>query len=83
MLQEVQTVIVFIQPKLLLIIAPLFQMFTKKKDESSARSTTSSVRHSQFKVVHNKWNSIVDTGHPVGWVNCTTEREDTVLRGQD
>ena len=60
-LQEVQTVIVFIQPKLLLIIAPLFQMFTKKKDESSTWSTTSRVRHLQFKVVHNKWNSIPDT----------------------
>jgi Protein of unknown function (DUF4449) len=34
-LQEVQMVLVFIQPKLLLITALPFQMFTKKKDESS------------------------------------------------
>jgi len=61
----------------------LQEMFTKKKDESSAQSTTSSARHSQFKVVHNKRNSILDTGHPAGWVNRTTEREDTALKGQD
>jgi hypothetical protein len=82
-LQEVQTVLVFIRPKLLLITTLPFQLFTKKKDESSAQSTTSSIRHSQFKVVHNKRNSILDTGHPAGWVNRTTEREDTALKGQD
>ena len=80
-LQEVQTVLVFIQLKLLLITALPFQMFTKKNDESSAQ--TSSVRHAQFKVVHNKRNSILDAGHPAGWVNRTTEREDTALKGQD
>jgi hypothetical protein len=29
------------------------------------------------KVVHNKQNFILDTGHPTGWVNHTTEHEDT------
>jgi len=53
-----------------------------KKNETSAQST-SSVRSSQFKVVHNKCNSISDTGHPAGWVNCTAEREDTAPKGQD
>ncbi|KIM82651.1 hypothetical protein PILCRDRAFT_7573 [Piloderma croceum F 1598] len=61
----------------------LQELFSKKKDESSAQSTTSNVRHSQFKVVHNKRNSILDTDHPAGWVNRTTEREDTALKGQD
>jgi hypothetical protein len=82
-LQEVTPVLVFIQTKLLLIIVLPFQMFTKKKDKSSAQSTISSVRHSQLKVLHNKWNPILDTGHPAGWVNCTTECEDTALERQD
>ena len=82
-LQEVETVLIFIQPKLLLITALPFHMFTKKKDESSMQSTTSGVQHSQFKVVHNKRNSILDTGHPAGWANRTTEREDTAHKGQD
>ena len=58
-------------------------MFTKKKDDTSGQSATSSVRHSQFKVIYNKRDSILDTGHPAGWVNHTTEREDTALKGQD
>jgi hypothetical protein len=41
------------------------------------------VRYSQFKVVHNKQNSILDTGYPTRWANSTTEREDTALEGQD
>jgi hypothetical protein len=81
-LQEVQTVLVLIQPKLLLITTLPFQMFTKKNDESSAQ--TSSVRHAQFKVAHNKRNSILNAGHLAGqWVNRTTEHEDTALKGQD
>ena len=32
----------------------------------STPSTTSSMRHSQFKVVHNKQSLSVDTGHPAG-----------------
>jgi hypothetical protein len=32
-----------------------------------------------LKVMHNKQNSIPDTGHPARWVNSTTEREDTAL----
>jgi hypothetical protein len=58
-------------------------MFTKKKDDTSAHTTPSSARHSQFKVVHNKRDSILDTGHLAGWVNRTTERGDTALKGQD
>ena len=58
-------------------------MFTKKKDETSGHSTTSSARNSRFKVVHNKRNLILDTGHPAGWVNRTTEREETALVGKD
>jgi len=55
-----------------------------KKDETLAPSISSSGRHSQFKVVHNKRNSILSTsGHPAGWVNRTTEREDTALKGKD
>lgn len=57
-------------------------MFTKKKEETSAQSTHSA-RGSQFKVVHNKRNSILDTGHLAGWVNRTAEREDTALKGRD
>ncbi len=55
----------------------------KKKDETSTQSTTGSVKHSRFKDVNNKRNSILDTGHPAAWVNRTTEREDTDLDGQD
>jgi hypothetical protein len=57
-------------------------MFNKKED-TSAQSATSGVRHSQFKVVHTKRDSILNTGHPAGWINRTTEREETALKGQD
>jgi hypothetical protein len=49
----------------------------------SGHSTTSSVQNLQFEIVHNKHNLILDTGHPAGWVNHTTEREDTALIGKD
>jgi hypothetical protein len=42
-----------------------------------------SMRHLQFKVMYNKRNLIVDTGHPAGWINRTTERKDAMLSGQD
>jgi hypothetical protein len=59
------------------------QLFAKR-DEASAPSVTSSGKHSQFKVVHNKRDSILSTsGHPAGWVNRTTEREETALKGKD
>jgi hypothetical protein len=58
-------------------------MFSKKKEEGGAPSTTSSARNSLFKVVHNKRQSILDTGHPAGWINRTTEREEAALKGQD
>lgn len=57
------------------------QLFAKKKDDAS---TTTSASKSQFKVVHNKRNSLLSsTGHPSGWVNRTTEREDMADKGKD
>jgi len=54
-----------------------------KKDEATP-SVTSSGKHSQFKVVRNKHNSILSTNsHPAGWVDRTTEREDDALKGKD
>jgi hypothetical protein len=57
-------------------------MFTKKED-TSPQSATSGARHSQSKIVHDKRDSILNTGHPAGWINHTTERENTALKGQD
>jgi len=52
----------------------LQDMFTTRKDETFAQSTTSNVRNSQFQVVHNKRTLILDAGHPAGWINRTTLR---------
>jgi hypothetical protein len=40
--------------------------------------------HLHFKVVLNKWNSLLATdGHPAGWVNQTTEKEEKELKGSE
>jgi folate-dependent phosphoribosylglycinamide formyltransferase PurN len=57
----------------------LQELFQRKKDEASAKSTNST---SQFKVVSNKRDSIVQAGHPTGWVNRTTEKADAAMTGE-
>ncbi|EGN94223.1 hypothetical protein SERLA73DRAFT_115180 [Serpula lacrymans var. lacrymans S7.3] len=60
----------------------LQDMFKRQKDESQ-QSTKSDKPASQFKVVHNKRASVIATGHPAGWVNRTTEREEKAMIGKD
>jgi hypothetical protein len=38
---------------------------------------------SHFKVVHNKRASMIQVGHPAGWVNWTTEREEKAKEGKE
>ncbi|KZP14441.1 hypothetical protein FIBSPDRAFT_912787 [Athelia psychrophila] len=62
----------------------LHDTFAQKKEEASATASTASAKNSHFKVVHNKRNSILsDSGHPAGWVNRTTEREESAVKGAD
>jgi hypothetical protein len=56
-------------------------MFKRKKDEASVKGGE---KHSQFKVVSNKRNSVLSTtGHPAGWVNRTTEKEEEATKGKE
>ncbi|KAF7967775.1 hypothetical protein HWV62_33189 [Athelia sp. TMB] len=58
--------------------------FAQKKDDVLTTASQAQAKASQFKVVHNKRNSILsNSGHPAGWVNRTTEREDAAVKGQD
>ncbi|KAF7981924.1 hypothetical protein HWV62_30689 [Athelia sp. TMB] len=55
-----------------------------QKDDASTTASQAQAKASQFKVVHNKRNSILsNSGHPAGWVNRTTEREEAAVKGQD
>ncbi|KAG0701989.1 hypothetical protein DFH29DRAFT_924101 [Suillus ampliporus] len=59
----------------------LQDLFKHKKDESSSIKTSESKSH--FKVVHNKRSSMIHEGHPSGWVNRTTEREEKAIQGKE
>lgn len=59
----------------------LQDLFKHKKDESSSIKTSESKSH--FKVVHNKRASMIQVGHPSGWVNRTTEREEKAKEGKE
>jgi hypothetical protein len=57
------------------------QLFKRKQSEAHPVGTE---RHSQFKVVSNKRNSILaSAGNPAGWVNRATEKEDAASSGKD
>ena len=80
-LQEVSVVPSALAPSHLLMV---YTPVVHQEERGYVRTFRhSSVRYSQFKVVHIKQNSILDIGHPTRWVNSTTEREDTALEGQD
>ncbi|KAG1727557.1 uncharacterized protein EDB91DRAFT_1315896 [Suillus paluster] len=59
----------------------LQDLFKHKKDESASIKTSDSKSH--FKVVHNKRASMIHEGHPSGWVNRTTEREEKAKEGKE
>ncbi|KAG1792741.1 uncharacterized protein HD556DRAFT_1377609 [Suillus plorans] len=59
----------------------LEDLFKHKKDESGLIKTSESKSH--FKVVHNKRASMIQEGHPSGWVNRTTEREEKAKEGKE
>lgn len=61
----------------------LQELFQRKKDEAGSVKS-SGEKSSQFKIVGNKRNSIlVNQGHPAGWVNRTTEKEEKALEGKE
>ncbi|KAF7791135.1 hypothetical protein EIP86_002146 [Pleurotus ostreatoroseus] len=64
----------------------LQDMFKRKKDaaEGKAESVRSGRESaSQFKIVSKRDSAIMpDKGYPGGWVNRTTEREETALKGE-
>ncbi|KAH7919183.1 hypothetical protein BV22DRAFT_1108163 [Leucogyrophana mollusca] len=60
----------------------LQDLFQRRKEEGQ-HSVRSAESKSQFKVVHNKRASMIETGHPAGWVNRTTEREEKAVAGKD
>jgi hypothetical protein len=57
----------------------VLQDLFKHKDESTATSESKS----HFKVVHNRRSSMIQEGHPSGWINRTTEREEKAKEGKD
>lgn len=63
----------------------ILQFFAQKKDDviltAAFAQFTTLACNSQFKVVHNKHNlTLLNSEHPAGWVNPTTEREDATIR---
>jgi hypothetical protein len=74
-----------VRPRIFVLInatksAPL-QLFKRKQSES--HSVKSSERGSHFKVVASKRHSLLaTTGHPTGWVNRTSELEETAEKGK-
>jgi hypothetical protein len=55
------------------------QLFARKKDEAAS---IKSDKGSHFKVVANKRQSLLaNHGHPAGWVNRTTERDEKAKQG--
>jgi hypothetical protein len=64
--------------------APLtrFQIFQKKKEETSSTASTTRTRESHFKVVAKRDSLLLpETGHPAGWVNRAAEREELAHKG--
>jgi len=59
----------------------LQELFSHQKEETASKT---SERHSQFKVVANKRQSLLaNAGHPAGWVNRTAEKEDKATQGAE
>ncbi|CAL1710558.1 unnamed protein product [Somion occarium] len=61
----------------------LQEMFQREKDEAASGKSKVDEKHAQFKVVSKRDSVIVDAGHPSGWINRTTEREETALKGNE
>lgn len=68
------------QLTLLITVTIVIQMFKRKKSdaESKAGSIKSSAEksNSQFKVVSDKRHSLLNEGHPAGWVNRAATKDD-------
>ncbi|TFK32241.1 hypothetical protein BDQ12DRAFT_659490 [Crucibulum laeve] len=63
------------------VLKDLFQ--SKKEEASTTASVRSSTdRNSQFKIVSDKRQSLLqNTGHPAGWVNRTSEKQEEAVKG--
>lgn len=59
-----------------------FQLFKHKKEKEETASVKSESK-AHFKVVHNKRASMIDEGHPTGWIKRTTEREEKAKLGKE
>ena len=57
-----------------------FKLFQRHKEEHSVRTSESK---SQFKLVSSKRSSVIDTGHPSGWVSRVSESEEKAGTGKD
>lgn len=58
-----------------------YQIFQKKKEETSS-TTSTRTRESHFKVVSKRDSVLLpETGHPAGWVNRAAEREELAHKG--
>lgn len=58
----------------------LLELFKRHQEEHSIRSSESK---SQFKLVSSKRSSVIDTGHPSGWVSRISESEEKAAIGKD
>lgn len=56
------------------------ELFKRHKEEHSIRSSESK---SQLKVVSSKRSSVIDTGHPSGWVSRVSDSEALATTGKD
>ncbi|TFK35771.1 hypothetical protein BDQ12DRAFT_307288 [Crucibulum laeve] len=66
----------------------LKELFENKKEEASIKASKASdkaaERNSQFKIVSDKRQSLLqNTGHPAGWVNKTTEKQEAASQGKE
>ncbi|KAF9221263.1 hypothetical protein BS17DRAFT_758156 [Gyrodon lividus] len=65
------------------VLQDLFRRHKEEQKEQKEHSIRTTESRSQFKVVHSKRASIIDTGHPSGWVNRVTGREEKAAVGKD
>ncbi|KAI0077531.1 hypothetical protein K474DRAFT_1661627 [Panus rudis PR-1116 ss-1] len=61
----------------------LQEMFQRKKDEAASVKSKADDKHAQFKVVSKRDSTIINAGHPSGWVNRTAEREEVAVKGHE
>ncbi|KAI0747079.1 hypothetical protein C8Q80DRAFT_1179196 [Daedaleopsis nitida] len=62
----------------------LQELFQRNKEEAQSVKSKADDKGSHFKIVSRRESALLPAqGHPAGWVNRTSEREEAALRGQD